>query len=71
MDHGRAHGPPWTEGGVDRSAPGLGGALIGAWPPPTPGHESSSARAPKREGSVGNPSRASPELGWWCGGRGR
>jgi hypothetical protein len=62
-------GPSWTGGGVDRRTLGRGGVLIGVWPLVTPEHRSSSARAQKREGSAGNPSWASPKLGWWCAGR--
>jgi hypothetical protein len=69
MDSGRV-----TRSTVDRrwhgqEEAGCGGMLTGVWPPATPEHESSQARAQKREGSMGNLSRASPGLGWPCGDR--
>jgi hypothetical protein len=63
-----SRGPPWTSGGADRGTPGRGGVLAGVWPPATPEHGSSSVRVHKREGSAGNQSQASLELGRWCGG---
>jgi hypothetical protein len=59
-------GPPWTDAGVDR---GHGGTLIGAWPPAAPVRQSSPVGAQNREGSEGNSTRVSPELGRRCGGR--
>jgi hypothetical protein len=56
-------GPPWTDVGADR---GHGGALTGAWPPAAPVCQSSPAREQNREGSEGNSTRVSPELGWRC-----
>jgi hypothetical protein len=72
--HGRwttagSRGPSWTDSGVDGRMPWRGGMLTGVWPPATPEHGSSPARAQKREGSAGNPSQASPELEQWCSGR--
>jgi hypothetical protein len=59
---------PWTSGGTDGRTLGCGGVLSRVWPPATLEHGISPTRAQKREGSVGNPSRASPELRRWCGG---
>jgi hypothetical protein len=41
-------GPPWTDGGVDGRTLGHGGVLFEVWPPATPEHVSSPARAQKR-----------------------
>jgi hypothetical protein len=67
MDRGQV-----ARSAVDRrrrgpKAPEHGSALTGAWPPATPEHESSSARAQQREGNMGNSARASPGLGRWRG----
>jgi hypothetical protein len=61
--------PPWTDGGVDRGGPGHGGALTGTWPPAALVHQSAPAGVQKGERSTGSSARASPELGWCCGGR--
>jgi hypothetical protein len=58
-------GPAWIDAGVER---GHGGALIGAWPPAAPVHQSSPAGAQNGEGSEGNSARVSPELRRRCGG---
>jgi hypothetical protein len=52
----RSRGPLWTGGGTDGRTMGHGGVPTGVWPPATPDHGSSPARAQKREGSAGNPS---------------
>jgi hypothetical protein len=44
MKHGRALGPSWT-----------GGTLVGAWPPFTPGLESSPAGVEDGVGRMANP----------------
>jgi hypothetical protein len=61
-----SHSPPGTNDSVDRRAPWRDNMLARAWPPATPEHGSSPARAQKREGSAGNPSLASPKLRRWC-----
>jgi hypothetical protein len=66
VDWGRSGGAPWTHDGADR---GHGGALTGAWPPVAPVRQSSPAGAYNGEGSEGNSTQVSPELGWRCGGR--
>jgi hypothetical protein len=62
-----SHGPPWTGGSADRRVTGHDGMLTDVWPSVTPEHASSLMRAQKREGSAGNPSRASAGLGRRCG----
>jgi hypothetical protein len=59
-------GPPWTDAGADR---GHDGVLTGAWPPAAPVRQSSPAGAQNGEGSEGNSTRVTPELGRRCGGR--
>jgi hypothetical protein len=61
--------PPWIGGGADRRKLGRDGVLVGVRPPATPEHVSSPVRSQKREGSTGNPSRASPGLVRLCGNR--
>jgi hypothetical protein len=56
----------WTDAGADR---GHGGALTGAWPPTALVRQSSPVGAQNGEGSEGNSTRVSPELGRRCGGR--
>jgi hypothetical protein len=58
-------GPPWTDAGADK---GHGGALTGAWPPAAPVHQRSPAGVQDGEGSEGNSTRVSLELGRHCGG---
>jgi hypothetical protein len=58
-------GPPWTDTGADR---GHDGALTGAWPPATLVRQSSPVGAQNGEGSEGNSTQVSPELGRRCGG---
>jgi hypothetical protein len=53
--------PPWIGGSTDRRAMGHSGVLVGVSPPATP------ARAQQREGSAGNPSRATLGLRRRCG----
>jgi capsular polysaccharide biosynthesis protein len=69
VDQSGVLGPPWTDGGVDRGGLGHGGALTTVRPPAAPVLQSSSAGAQKGERSMGSSARASPELGWRCGGR--
>jgi hypothetical protein len=64
-----SHGLPWTSGGLDRRALGCGGALTKVGPPAALKHGSSPAVLKKGLRSTGVPSRASPRLGRWCGGR--
>jgi hypothetical protein len=59
-------GPPWTDASVDR---GHCGALTGAWLPAAPERQSSPAGAQNGEGSEGNSTRVSSELGRRCGGQ--
>jgi hypothetical protein len=66
MDWPGVLGPLWTDVGADR---GHGGALTRAWPPTAPVHQSSPAGTQNGEGSEGNLTRVSPELGRRCGGR--
>jgi hypothetical protein len=48
--------------------PGRGDTVVEARPPVALKHDSS-PWGQEREESAGNPSRASPELGQWCGGQ--
>jgi hypothetical protein len=48
IDHDRAHGPRWTDGGAGTGSPGRSGTLIRARPSATPRHGSSSVGAQKR-----------------------
>jgi hypothetical protein len=70
MDHDRAHSPLWIGGGTNTRSLGRGGVLARAWPPTTPWHGSSPARAQKREGSAGEPISGltgAQTVVWWAG----
>jgi hypothetical protein len=58
-----SHGPPWTDGGMDKRAPGCGNMLARVGPPATLGHGSSPVRVENGEWSMGVPFWPSPELG--------
>jgi hypothetical protein len=62
-------GPPWTNGGTDRTTSAHGDTLVGVGPPTTPEHGSSSTGAENGGWSMGIPLWASPELERWCSGR--
>jgi hypothetical protein len=68
VDRPGALGPPWTDGGAGKGAPGRGGALTEAQPPAAPVHQSSPAVVQQREERTGSSARASPGLGRHRGG---
>jgi hypothetical protein len=63
MDRGRVARSTVDQRWCRPKAPESGGALVGAWPPATPEHESSPTGAQQREGKTGNPTWASLGLG--------